>query len=135
MKIISHKTIKQIPSASSMEMLNNSIYVCGDDSDFLFQISEDGEILNKFPLFENAREGRVAKPIKYDFEAMVSYQNEMWLFGSGSLDNRSVLLIFNTDTKQSALHSLGEFYAAIQYELQIKKDDFCHLLALLMLGA
>ena len=43
MKIISHKTIKQIPSASSMEMLNNSIYVCGDDSDFLFQISEEGE--------------------------------------------------------------------------------------------
>ena len=124
MKILSHKLLTQIPSASGMEMLNNCIYVCGDDSDFLFQISEEGEVLNKFPLFENAREGRVTKPNKYDFEAMLSYQNEIWLFGSGSLDNRSVLLIFNTDTKQSALHSLSDFYAAIQYELQIKKEDF-----------
>lgn len=124
MKIISHKTIKQIPSASGMEMLNNSIYVCGDDSDFLFQISEEGEVLNKFPLIENTREGRVAKLHKYDFEAMVSHQNEIWLFGSGSLENRKMLLIFNTDTKQSSLHSLQEFYAAIQYELQIKNEDF-----------
>ena len=124
MKILSHKLLTQIPSASGMELLNNNIYVCGDDSDFLFQISEEGEVLNKFPLFENAREGRVAKPIKYDFEAMVSYQNEIWLFGSGSTENRNVLLIFNTDTKQSTLHSLQEFYASIQYELQIKKEDF-----------
>ena len=109
MKIISHKTIKQIPSASSMEMLNNSIYVCGDDSDFLFQISEEGEVLNKFPLIENTREGRVPKHHKYDFEAMVSHENEIWLFGSGSLENRKVLLIFNTETKQSSLHSLQEF--------------------------
>ena len=109
MKILSHKLLTQIPSASGMEMLNNNIYVCGDDSDFLFQISEEGEVLNKFPLIENTREGRVPKHHKYDFEAMVSYENEIWLFGSGSLENRKVLLIFNTDTKHSSLHSLQEF--------------------------
>lgn len=107
-----------------MEMIDGDIYVCGDDAAFIFQISEEGEVLHKFPLIENATDGRIAKALKYDFEAMASIGKNIWLFGSGSTENRNVLLVFNTQTKEAKIHSLQQFYESIQYELQIKKEDF-----------
>jgi len=124
MKIISHKLLAQISSASAMEILGNDIYVCGDDAAFLFQISANGEVLNRFPLFDNVEEGRIAKAVKCDFEAMASMNENLWIFGSGSTDKRNVLLLFNTQSKEVQMHSLQKFYESIQYELQLKKEDF-----------
>ena len=90
------KLFPDLPSASGMEVMNNKIYVVGDDSPLLYELDiETWQIQNRYPLFEtsNFTTGRIPKPLKPDLECLAGFtvSNKQYLlaFGSGSTPVRN----------------------------------------------
>lgn len=113
----SRKTLKNIPSASGIEILGKDIYIMGDDSPWLFRLNNKFEVVEKFPIGDLGAEkgGKIPKQEKPDLEAMVAFGEDLLLFGSGSLSpKRDVLLRVNPTTHLVRKYSLLKFY-----------DDLC----------
>lgn len=86
-----------IPSASGIEEKSNMLYVVGDDSPWLYEITKKGEITRKFLIHDNSFEGvaRIPKNLKPDYEAIVNYKwgsKDLLIFGSGSGENRKTMM-------------------------------------------
>ena len=81
-KIIQHKHLLDLPSASGIDILNDTIYVIGDDSPYLFQLDYDFSIIDKFLITGNDSivNGRVPYKIKSDFESMDIFSDKGELF-------------------------------------------------------
>ncbi|MFN0049769.1 MAG: DUF6929 family protein [Cytophagales bacterium] len=94
--ICKHTFLPDIPSASGIEIVNDQIYVIGDDSNFLYILDRDFSIVNQVNLYEaNNKIGqKIAKKHKYDLEAITAfdYENELQILvlGSGSNQKREV---------------------------------------------
>ncbi len=123
LKILSKVLLKDVPSASGMELLNDTIFVCCDDSSFVFQINHDGKIQKKIPLFEN-QEARIPKMLKPDFEAMFAIDNDLFLLGSGSAQNRNKMFVVNLKSEQIQEFSLVKLYDVLKYEAKLKPEEF-----------
>ncbi|MCX6181263.1 MAG: hypothetical protein NT150_05010 [Bacteroidetes bacterium] len=116
--------LKDIPSGSAIEYINGHLFICGDDSSFLYKTDVDGKVLQKIKIYDWEEEGRIPKPLKPDFEAMANDGDEILLFGSGSLAPRNVLVKVNLQTEAVSTFSLEEFYEELKYEAQLKSEDF-----------
>ena len=77
-KINKQKHLDDLPSASGVEIINDQIYVIGDDSPYLYQLDSDFSVIDKTLITGNdsTSNGRVPKAIKSDFESMASYHLE-----------------------------------------------------------
>lgn len=77
-KIKKQKHLTDLPSASGVEIINNEIYVIGDDSPYLYHLNNNFSIIDKILLTGNdsTTNGRVPKAIKSDFESMASFYFE-----------------------------------------------------------
>ncbi len=79
-----------IPSGSGIEIWNDSIYIVGDDSYFLYKLDKNWDLQAKLPLLPLAagEQGRIAKKDKADLEAMTLWEaageTSLLLLGSGS---------------------------------------------------
>jgi hypothetical protein len=122
--ILEKKELKKLPSASGMELVGEIIYIIGDDSQYLYCVSIDGEIIGKTELFKSsAGEGeRIPKKEKPDLEALTSFKKDgkdfLLIFGSGSKPNREVCFLVEIgkpfkNTKIEEI-SLKEFYASLR---------------------
>ncbi|QHT69842.1 hypothetical protein GXP67_25945 [Rhodocytophaga rosea] len=96
-------TFPDIPSASGMEIVNDSIFIIGDDSAWLYILNNQFELAEKIPLFtgESFISGRIPKISKPDFESMtvlpVHGPQQLLIAGSGSLSpQRDVAFIIDT---------------------------------------
>jgi len=106
---VSEPTLKQeFPSASGVIVNNEKIYAVGDDSPYLFTISNNFDIDHKELIkhYPTKKNGRILKKVKPDFEAMdeMSIHGEpSWvILGSGSkADVRewAFVIDFNQQTK------------------------------------
>lgn len=122
--IIHKKELSKLPSASAMELVDDIIYIIGDDSQYLYCYSTEGKMLGKIELFKSdVGEGeRIPKKEKPDLEAMTSFQmnGEKYLLicGSGSKPNREVcyLVKIADDFKKYEIEeiSLKDFYASLR---------------------
>ena len=119
------KRLKDIPSASGIEIFENRIFIIGDDTLYLFEIDHEGTILNKTPLADQISEGRIPKSKKPDFEAMslIYINNEAYflIVGSGSLSPQrdKGILIRISDHHLEQLE-LGKFYQLLKSKLNQK---------------
>lgn len=97
-KITKQKHLLDLPSASGIEIINNDIYVVGDDSPFLFRLDNDFSIVEKVPITGNnsIQNGRVPWQIKSDFESMAYF----------SQDNKNFLAVLSSGSKQITRDSI-----------------------------
>ena len=122
-KITSHKILDSIPSCSGVEFYNNAIYICGDNSPYLFKLSDKGNLTGKFRIKEGDFTDTIPKKMKPDYESITLFsqenQNHFLIFGSGSLSpQRDYLLKVNADSPENFESvSLSEFYKQIRSKI------------------
>jgi hypothetical protein len=111
-------------SASGLIYQDNKILAIGDNSSYLYEYYMDSNKLERHALAENSEEN-IAKSIKPDFEAITKYQDSLYLFGSGSTVNRTIMVQVDAKSK-SVIKSqdLSDLYLAMQSFGKIAEEDF-----------
>jgi hypothetical protein len=111
-------------SASGLVYHNNTIVAVGDNSSFLYEYNISTEKLERYPLQENAQEN-TPKKIKKDFEAITQFEDTIYVFGSGSTENRNTMVQVDAKTKKViATQDLSMLYASMQSFGEINPEDF-----------
>lgn len=111
-------------SASGLIYQDNSILAIGDNSSYLYEYTIDSQKLEKHALIENPQEN-TPKKVKLDFEAITKFENNVYIFGSGSTENRNKMVQFDTTTKKViATTDLSDLYLVMQSFGKISPDDF-----------
>ncbi|WP_396191531.1 DUF6929 family protein [Flavobacterium sp.] len=111
-------------SASGLIYQDNSILAIGDNSSYLYEYTIDSQKLEKHALIENPQEN-TPKKVKLDFEAITKFENNVYIFGSGSTENRNKMVQFDTTTKKiTATTDLSDLYLVMQSFGKITPDDF-----------
>jgi len=113
-----------IGSASGIFYKDNSLFIVGDNSGFLYEYHIDSQHLNRHPLIENPSEN-IPKKDKPDFEALTCFENSIYVFGSGSTSKRNLMVEFGwTQKKKIASDNLADLYTKMQNFASIKPEDF-----------
>lgn len=85
---IQHRQVLEVPSASGVVQVDNTLFVVGDNSAWLYQFNDQYEVIDKHLLMEGITDSILSKASKPDFEAMTSFQinnqKGILIFGSGS---------------------------------------------------
>lgn len=112
-----------IGSASGLIYKDNTLFLIGDNSGFLYEYTLDSKNLQRHQIIENATEN-IPKKEKPDFEAITHFDNSLYIFGSGSTKNRNKMIEVNTKEKEITTNDLTDLYAVMQSFGEIKSDDF-----------
>ncbi|PLX02249.1 MAG: hypothetical protein C0595_11715 [Marinilabiliales bacterium] len=132
LKLINQKHLMNLPSASGVEIIENNIYVIGDDSPYLYKLNYDFNILEKYPLTGNDStvNNRVPKEIKADFESMATYKSKdgsimLAVLSSGSQElTRDTLHIFAlSEKKLIASKNVRPLFELIREKAGFTKED------------
>lgn len=113
-----------IGSASGLFFTDNSLYLVGDNSGFLYEYNMQNQQLNEHHLIDNPTKN-IAKNLKPDFESLTNHNDTLYVFGSGSTENRNKMIAF--DLKKKAVlqkNNLVDLYALMQSFGEIKPEDF-----------
>lgn len=139
LKLINQMHLKNLPSASGAEIIDDNIYIIGDDSPYLYKLNYDFDILEKYPLTGNNStvNNRVPKEIKADFESMASYKskdgsNMLAILSSGSqVTTRDTLHVFAlSEKKLIASKNLRPLFELIRVKSGLSKKDEINIEAL-----
>ncbi|TAF60913.1 MAG: hypothetical protein EAZ58_13045, partial [Flavobacterium sp.] len=112
-----------IGSASGLIYKSPSLYVIGDNSGYLYEYNMEAKDLQQHAIIENASTN-IAKKDKPDFEAITSFEDKLYVFGSGSTPKRNKMVEINTTEKEIKTNDLTDLYGVMQSFGQIKADDF-----------
>lgn len=113
-----------IGSASGLLYQDNALYIIGDNSGYLYEYNIDNTDLKKHELITNPTEN-IAKNLKPDFESITNHNDTLYIFGSGSTDQRNKMIEFDLKSKTKiAANNLTDFYAVMQNFSGIKPEDF-----------
>lgn len=131
LKIIDRLMLEQIPSASGIEHLNGHFWIVGDNSPWLFEMTEQFIVINRYEIFstDSLENNVIPKKRKHDFEAMTAMvwqgDSALFIFGSGSKSperNIGKLIQFGPKLKESKF-DLTELYTWIKEEAKLKDED------------
>ncbi len=113
-----------IGSASGLLFKDNSLFVVGDNSSFLYEYLINSRDLSRHPLTANPAEN-IPKSEKPDFEALTCFQDSVYVFGSGSTAKRNTMIEFDlAQKKKIGSSNLADLYAMMQNFGSIKPEDF-----------
>jgi len=113
-----------IGSASGLIYKDNTLHIIGDNSGFLYEYQIGDASLNHHRLIENPS-ANIPKKQKPDFEAITSDDANIYVFGSGSTENRNKMVTVDKKTKAiAATTDLTNLYLSMQSFANIKPDDF-----------
>ena len=116
--------ISGIGAASGLIYKDNSLLIIGDNSSYLYEYEMDSRNLKRHPLLENPSEN-ILKKEKPDFEAITTFGESIYVFGSGSTQKRNKMVQINAaDKKIVATNDLTDLYAVLQNSAEIKPEDF-----------
>lgn len=109
---------QNMPSASGIVKFQDSYYVIGDDSPYLFQLNSEFELINNIKIFSTKKliDGRLPKTHKPDFECITiapwGKDNDLLVFGSGSEKEREILIRIDINDGKENIesYSLKKFY-------------------------
>lgn len=93
--------LPDVSSGSGLAIVDDKIFIVGDDSPFLYELDRQWALTHKHLLLEGLPETeRIPKAIKPDFECMAEEKTEqgtlLWMFGSGSKSpERDLLIIYD----------------------------------------
>lgn len=116
-KILNKIILKNIPSASAIDIFEDKIYIIGDDSPYLYILDKQYNLLDKIQIYQTDQftTGRIPKDMKYDLECstIVKYNDEdfMIISGSGSNDHRNNMYLFNLKTQTIEHYSAKPLYS------------------------
>lgn len=113
-----------IGSASGLIYKNDQLLVIGDNSSFLYEYSLSDQSLNHHGLIEKPS-ANIPKKQKPDFEAIASDDKNIYVFGSGSTENRNKMVTLDKGSKAvTATLDLTNLYLSMQSFAGIAADDF-----------
>lgn len=113
-----------IGAASGLIYKDNSLFIIGDNSGFLYEYHIDSQDLKRHPLIENPSEN-ILKKEKPDFEALTHFQDSLYIFGSGSTPKRNAMVEFDlAQKKKTDTKNLTNLYEVMQNFSSIKPEDF-----------
>jgi len=114
------KKLNAYPSASSIEYFNDKLYLIGDDATDILVLDTNLNMIDSIPLISYP-EKRIPKDIKPDLEASALNDDNLFLFGSGSLSPyRNLGWIHNLKTKDNDSINLEPLFLKIK-ELGIEE--------------
>ena len=117
-----------ISSASGLFFNGNSLYIISDNSHMLYEYHTGSETLDKTPLVAKDYTGpleNVPKKDKPDYEAITAKGDYLYLFGSGSTENRNLIGRINIKTKEVFPHlDATDLYLAMQSFGEITPENF-----------
>jgi hypothetical protein len=102
---------QDIPSASGIVKFQDSYYVIGDDSPYLFQLDSTFQLIKKIEIFSTKKlQGeRLPKKEKPDFESITRVpwgnDDDLLVFGSGDGKEREVLIKIDIDEGKERVES------------------------------
>jgi hypothetical protein len=114
--------IKGIGSASGLIYYQDVLFIISDNSTFLYQYVIDKDVVLKFPLVENPQEN-IAKKDKLDLEAMTSYGNQIFIFGSGSTSQRNTMFSLNLENDGLHKNDLSQLYQHLRNLATLNEDE------------
>jgi hypothetical protein len=112
-----------IGSASGLIHKDNSLFIIGDNSGFLYEYSIESKNLQRHQIIEKSSEN-IIKSEKPDFEAITHFGENLYIFGSGSTEKRNKMIQINTLEKEISTNDLTDLYAVMQSFAEIKPEDF-----------
>ncbi|PKB15722.1 hypothetical protein [Flavobacterium sp. 5] len=112
-----------IGSASGLIYKENSLFIIGDNSGFLYEYAIPSQTLQLHKIIENASEN-IIKSEKPDFEAITHFGDKLYVFGSGSTQKRNKMIQINTQEKEISTNDLTDLYSVMQSFGEIKPEDF-----------
>lgn len=116
-----------IGSASGLLLKTDSLFIISDNSKALYEFNLTNKKLETLTLIENPDlpQENIPKNLKPDFEAITAFSDTLYIFGSGSTENRNTMVQINATTKQVIKTlDLSDLYLSMQYFADIKPEDF-----------
>lgn len=117
-----------IGSASGLILNGTNLYLISDNSHILYDYSLTDKKLDKINIAPQGYTGpleNVPKKEKADYEALTSFGEELYLFGSGSTQKRNTIL--HVDGQSKKVHppiDATDLYIAMQEFSEIDKENF-----------
>lgn len=116
--------IKGIGSASGLYLRQESLFVIGDNSAYLYEYNLESKSLNKIEILEGLKTlENIPKADKPDFEALCNHGNSLYILGSGSTVKRNLMIQYQLDTKKVIQHSLSSLYAKVKAACKIDDEN------------
>jgi hypothetical protein len=112
-----------IGSASGLIYKDNTLFIIGDNSSYLYEYAIPSQTLEQHQILENATTN-IIKSDKPDFEAITHFKDTLYVFGSGSTQKRNKMIEINTVEKEIRTNDLTDLYSVMQSFGQIKPEDF-----------
>ncbi len=130
-QLLDRNIINLVPSASGIEKIGEVYYLIGDNSPWLFQMSNSSTILKKHLLTRDDElvDGVIPKSKKHDLEAMCALKwndkTALFLFGSGSKwpTRNKGICIFTNENHQIKTYDLSVFYLQLMDEAKIDEEE------------
>ena len=117
-----------IGSASGLVYKDNSLFIVSDNASVLYEYNIESKNLNRHPLLENNPETlteNIPKKQKPDFEAITSFGEDCYIFGSGSTENRKKMIHFDASQNQKIAETdVSALYDVMQSFGEITPEDF-----------
>ncbi|MBI2272014.1 MAG: hypothetical protein HYU69_16870 [Bacteroidetes bacterium] len=131
LSVLNRHILKGIPSASGIDIIDNTIYIIGDNTPWLFKLDKQYRVVEKFRIrsAEGLKDGKIPKPLKPDFEAMTyvgsGNKQELFIFGSGSKSpQRDVLVRVSVNNPANyKTYSLETFYKTIREAIKLNAGE------------
>jgi hypothetical protein len=114
--------ISGIGAASGIIFRENQLYIISDNSTFLYQYNLERKELQKINLFFESQEN-IPKKEKFDFEALTLRDEKLYIFGSGSTENRNLRISYDLQTQEISQKDLSKTYKNLVQKTQIDKND------------
>lgn len=113
-------------AASGLLFKNDSVLVISDESNAVIEYNIKNSVQNLIPLQpENSINVAITKHLKPDFEAITTFNNEIYIIASGSSKNRNSLIILDNETHAVlSTHDLTDLYTSMQYFSNIDAAEF-----------
>lgn len=122
--------LPEVSSGSGLAIVDDKIYIVGDDSPFLYELNMEWAVIHKHLLLEGLPvTERIPKAIKPDFECMAEEKTaqgtRMWMFGSGSKSPERDLLVIYDPAEPGGLrhYSLTALYDKLMAFWGIGQDQ------------
>ena len=117
-----------IGSASGLLFNGGSLFIISDNSNVLYEYNIKQKKLDKIPLLTtdaSTPEENIPKKDKPDFEAITASGDDLFLFGSGSKENRNSIVRINSTTWQASPPTdATDLYLIMQGFGEISPEDF-----------
>lgn len=114
--------IMGIGSASGLVYHDNKLFIISDSSNYLYEYHIPHEKLTKIALVDNPQEN-IAKKDKPDFEAIAQKDGDLFLFGSGSTENRNLVFKYKSKSGKISGKDASAMYSRIKKQFNFTDDE------------